>query len=75
MPGTRHDPARALFRWWTSLRCIARRLDRDPQRWLQGRWEGQLVDVVWDEDGEMVRVPRPRPAVWQPPDRNRYTHK
>lgn len=50
------------------------RLDPNPQKWLAGRWEGFLVDIVWDEDGEMVRLP-PRPAAWSPPDPKRHSHK
>lgn len=50
------------------------RLDPDPRQWLDGRWEGSLVDIVWDEDGEMVRLP-PRPAAWSPPDPQRTSHK
>jgi len=42
------------------------RLSVNTADWMPGKWTGQLVDIVWDEDGEMVRLP-PRPAAWAPP--------
>ena len=54
------------------IRC---RLEGTPSLWMEGdRWEGSMTDIVWDEDGEMLRLP-PRPAVWTPPDPLSPTHR
>lgn len=43
------------------------KLEGDPTLWMDGgTWEGTMIDVLWDEDGEMCRC-SPRPAEWVPP--------
>jgi len=52
-----------------------RRLSGDVSSWLdQGSFKGEMKEVVWDEEGEMIKLPT-RPATWSPPDPNSTTHR
>ena len=54
---------------------VSCRLDADPEKWLaHGEWEGTMSEVIWDDDGEMLRL-RNRPAIWSPPDPQSKDHK
>ncbi len=51
------------------------RLSRDVSSWLdQGSYKGEMKEVVWDEDGEMLKLPT-RPATWTAPDTNSTSHR
>ncbi|KAK9818828.1 hypothetical protein WJX74_007859 [Apatococcus lobatus] len=50
-------------------------LHADPEKWLEhGDWEGTMSEVIWDDDGEMLRL-RTRPAIWTPPDPHSKDHR
>jgi hypothetical protein len=43
--------------------------------WLEkGSYKGEMKEVVWDEEGEMMKLPT-RPATWSPPDPHSKTHR
>jgi hypothetical protein len=51
------------------------RLDAATETWLEnGSWKGEMQEVVWDEDGEVMKMAS-RPATWQAPNPNSSTHR
>lgn len=57
---------------YASLIC---RLDPQANMWLEGgRFKGEMEEIVWDEDGDQMRLPT-RPATWSAPPKNSSTHR
>ena len=43
------------------------RLDSECKHWMDGgSFRGEMSEVVWDEDGDIEKLPT-RPATWSPP--------
>lgn len=41
----------------------------------RGSFKGEMSEIVWDEDGDMLRLPT-RPATWSPPvETSSHTHR